>query len=184
MRTTWRTSDLKATTTPNTGTHRGDPHTLIEGDALHVATDLHRAGEKFDVIYLDPPYDTGSPLTYADSLGEEAWTKFFTPRFTAATSVLAKPHGVVIIAIDDRRLGQLRMIADAALCADAFVACIVWDGGSKGQARLISTSHDYMLIYVADPRWYREERIRWRERKPGVDEVLATAQQVWDGNPQ
>lgn len=157
-------------------------HTLIEGDNLDASALLAKRGEQFDVIYLDPPYDTGAQLTYADSRGED-WVAFFQERVIAAKSLLADPHGVLIVAIDDRRIAQARIVTDAVLGPGAFVACVVWDGGVKGQARLVSTSHDYMLIYVADPVWYERERITWREPKAGVDEVLAAASRCWDGDP-
>lgn len=170
---------------PVASTHgeAGPVHHLISGENAHVADLLAAQGEAFDLIYLDPPYDTGTQLSYADDLGE-SWAEFFHARMVRAARLLARPSGVVIIAIDDRRLAWARLIADEVLGSDSFAACVVWDGGVKGQARLVSVSHDYMLIYVADAAWNKRTGVRWREPKAGAGQVAATAMRVWNGDPE
>ncbi|MPV50083.1 hypothetical protein GCG21_08700 [Pseudactinotalea sp. HY160] len=164
------------------GIRAGRPeHLLIEGDTAHACPLLGASGHVFDLAYLDPPYDTGHDLSYADD--REDWADFFHTRLVRATRLLDPDRGVVIIAIDDRRMAWARLITDAVLGADSFVACVVWDGGVKGQARLVSTSHDYMLIYAVNPAWMRRNKVQWREPKPGADLVTATARRLWDGDP-
>ena len=43
----------------------------------------------------------------------------------------------------------------------------------------MSVGHDYMLIYAKNEGVLRQAETRWREKKPGVDEVLARAAQIW-----
>jgi len=160
----------------------GGRHLLIRGENAHAAAVLEAEhGPSFDLIYLDPPYDTGTQLSYADS--RDDWADFFHARLVRAARLLRRPSGVVIIAIDDRRLHWARLIADEVLGTSSFVANVVWDGGVKGQSRLVSVAHDYMLIYVADPDWYKAAKVKWREPKPGTDQVLAAARRLWDGDP-
>lgn len=162
--------------------HHRDGHLLVCGDNAGVLPALAEEGRVFEVIYLDPPYDTGRGLSYADDYGKD-WADFYHHRLVAATRMLHPDRGVVIVAIDDRRMPWARLITDHVLGAEAFLACVVWDGGVKGQARFVSTSHDYMLIYAANPTWWRRHGQPWREPKPGAREALEQAARLWDGDP-
>lgn len=165
------------------GTPEGATHRLISGENAHATPLLEAEGvEPFDVIYLDPPYDTSGQLSYRDS--RDDWADFFHARLVRVRPLLRPRSGVLIIAIDDRRAAWARLIADHVMGAASFVTTVVWDGGVKGQSRLVSTAHDYMLIYVADPAWYHRERVKWREAKPGVTDAITAAGRLWDGNPE
>ena len=88
----------------------GEPTNLIiEGDnfeALSILNYTH-AG-KVDVIYIDPPYNTGNKDfiyndNYVDSEDEfrhSKWLSFMEPRLKLAKNLL-KDDGVIFISIDD-----------------------------------------------------------------------------------
>src|SRR5438270_9017597 len=53
-----------------------------------------------------------------------------------------------------------------------FVATLVWQKSKKGDAKLIATTHEYILVWTKD----KEAVIRagkWRREKAGAEEVLA-----------
>jgi adenine-specific DNA-methyltransferase len=143
----------KAVTKPDAA---GRPHVLIEGDNLHALTALQgtHAG-KVDVIYIDPPYNTGHEFRYNDRLvGEDdawrhsRWISFMKRRLVLARSLLAQ-HGVAFISIDDHEQAHLKLLCDQVFGSENFITCMPWQkkfGG--GQADLLYETHEYILVYA------------------------------------
>ena len=84
-------------------------HILIEGDNLHALTCLSYTHEgKIDVIYIDPPYNTGNKdFVYNDSYVDSEddfrhskWLSFMNKRLRIARRLLSD-KGVIFISIDD-----------------------------------------------------------------------------------
>ena len=137
----------------------GEPTNLIiEGDnfeALSILNYTH-AG-KVDVIYIDPPYNTGNKDfiyndNYVDSEDEfrhSKWLSFMEPRLKLAKNLL-KDDGVIFISIDDNERAQLKMLLDDVFGARNFVNDFVWINNLKG--RQISGAgaagtHESVLCY-------------------------------------
>ncbi|MHB1521362.1 MAG: site-specific DNA-methyltransferase [Ferrimicrobium sp.] len=163
------------------------PHVLIEGDnlhALHVLQATHRG--KVDVIYIDPPYNLGGDFRYNDKIVDKdseyrhsAWLSFMDKRMRVAQPLL-KDTGVIIAAIDDTEFAHLKLLMDQTFGAHNFIANIVWTGGRKNDSRFVSVGHDYMLIYAKSLPILIESDVKWRERKHGVDEILAAGLKAWE----
>ncbi len=106
------------------------PHVIIEGDNYHALTCLnytHRG--KIDVIYIDPPYNTGSDgFTYKDKrflteypdgkkvpredpLRHSYWLSFMEKRLKLAKNLLSD-KGVIFISIDDNEQANLKLLCD------------------------------------------------------------------------
>lgn len=132
-------------------------HILIEGDNLEALTALAYTHEgKIDVIYIDPPYNTGNKdFVYNDSFVDREdgyrhskWLSFMNKRLQIAKSLLSS-GGVIFISIDDNEQAQLKLLCDEIYGESNFVACPV-RRRRKSQANLsknISTIHEYVLIY-------------------------------------
>ena len=56
--------------------------------------------------------------------------------------------------------------------ASNFVGQIVWEKGRKNDAKLVSTGHEYIFIYVSNKSKLKEKGIIWREKKAGAEEIL------------
>lgn len=161
-------------------------HTVINGENYHVLEALQYTHEsKVDCIYIDPPYNLGGDLTYNDKrIGKDdafrhsKWLSFMDRRLRLARTLM-KETGVIIVAIDDTEHAHLRLLMDQVFGESNFIACVVWQGGHKNDARYVSVGHDYMLIYARDEAALRAADIRWRERKPGLDEALDAAAAIW-----
>jgi adenine-specific DNA-methyltransferase len=88
---------------------------IIEGDNYHSLSVLNytHAG-KIDVIYIDPPYNTGSNdfiyndryVDKEDGYRHSKWLSFMGNRLRLAKSLLSK-QGVIFISIDDNEVAQL-----------------------------------------------------------------------------
>lgn len=192
-------------------------HVAIEGENLHAlqllkATHGPAAGDGrhglVDLIYIDPPYNTGNKSwIYNDRYVDEKdqsksskWLSFMERRLRAAKPLL-KETGVVLVAIGDQEHHRLRMLMDQIFGADNFISDVVWQGGRKNDSRFVSNGADYMLIYGRNSSSWAVEGIKatdapnvhelesreiqdrganWRPAKPGVEEVLEQGGRAWE----
>ncbi|MFB9714286.1 site-specific DNA-methyltransferase [Arthrobacter methylotrophus] len=175
---------------------RGDPdapvHTIINGENYHALEALQytHAG-KVDLIYIDPPYNTGNSdwkyndryVDAKDGYRHSKWLSFMEKRLQIAKSLL-KPTGVLIMAIDDNEQSRLKMLCDQVIGEQNFIANVVWQGGTNNTARFVDVGHDYMLVYARDMQSLSDAGTRWREVKPGADEILAAAKRAWNDSGQ
>lgn len=132
---------------------------LVTGDNLAVVPRLpgllSQAGlpARADLIYLDPPYNTGNTFAYRDRHGgREAWLAMLRPRLEAGRAVLAE-HGAIFVSIDDHEVAHLRLLLDEVFGERAFIAQIVVNLNPKGRqlGRFFATGHEYLLVYAKDP---------------------------------
>lgn len=133
-------------------------HILIEGDNLHALTALTYTHEgKVDVIYIDPPYNTGNKdFVYNDSFVDSEdgyrhskWLSFMEKRLRIAKKLLSD-RGVIFISIDDNEQANLKLLCDEVFGEYNQVASIVWQKihSIKNDARYFSQSHEYVLVYA------------------------------------
>ncbi|MGI8522195.1 MAG: site-specific DNA-methyltransferase [Nocardioides sp.] len=123
---------------------------FVEGDNLDV---LPRLTERYDVVYLDPPYNTGSAFAYRDKLPTHAaWTAMMRPRLEAVRAVMTE-RGAVFVSIDDHEVAHLRLLMDEVFGEASFVAQIVVNLNAKGRqlGKGFATSHEYLLVYSRTP---------------------------------
>jgi adenine-specific DNA-methyltransferase len=137
-------------------------NTFIEGDNLDVLPRLAEAGERFDLVYIDPPYNTGNDFAYVDDIRgadgrrrgrHEAWVAMMRPRLEAARAVMTD-RAAIFVSIDDNEAAYLRLLLDDVFGEDGFLAQIVVNLNPKGRqlGGGFATSHEYLLVYARDPR--------------------------------
>ena len=109
-------------------------HILIEGDNLHALTALTFTHEsKIDVIYIDPPYNTGNKdfkyndtfVDKEDSYRHSKWLSFMDKRLRIAKRLLSE-KGIIFISIDDYEQATLKLLCDEIFTEMNFVGNIVW----------------------------------------------------------
>ena len=133
-------------------------HILIEGDNLEALTALAYTHEgKIDVIYIDPPYNTGNKdFVYNDSFVDREdgyrhskWLSFMNKRLQIAKSLLSS-GGVIFISIDDNEQAQLKLLCDEIFGAKNFVENIIWQKkfSRSNDASYFSSMHDHILCYI------------------------------------
>jgi len=93
---------------------------LIEGDNYHALSVLNytHAG-KVDVIYIDPPYNTGQKdfifndryVDREDAYRHSKWLSFMEKKLKLAKNLL-KDTGVIFVSIDDNEVAQLKLLMD------------------------------------------------------------------------
>ena len=127
-------------------------NTFVEGDNLDVLPTLE-AGS-VDLIYIDPPYNTGNAFAYHDDFrGHDAWVAMMRPRLQAAREVLAE-SGAIFVSIDDNEVAHLRLLMDEVFGEVCFLAQVVVNLNAKGRqlGKGFATSHEYLLVYARDAR--------------------------------
>jgi site-specific DNA-methyltransferase (adenine-specific) len=151
------------------------------GDSLEVVRSF--PSESFDLIYLDPPFNTGKTQarqqlrTVRDPTGDRTGFKgrryrtvrvgtrafadtfddfleFLEPRLEEAYRLL-RPHGSSFLHIDYREVHYAKVLLDAIFGRDSFLNEIVWayDYGARSKSRW-PAKHDNILWYAKDPDTY------------------------------
>ena len=79
------------------------------------------------------------------------WLNMIYPRLKVAKDLLAE-DGVIFISIDDNEVENLRKVCDEVFGERNFISQLIWERAfsPKNDARFISSSHDYVLMYVKD----------------------------------
>ena len=146
-------------------------HILIEGDNYHALKCLNytHAG-KIDVIYIDPPYNTGSDgFIYKDvrfleqfpdgttipkehPLRHSTWLSFMNKRLKLAKNLLSE-KGVIFISIDDNEQANLKLLCDQIFGEENFVGNITWESTTQpinaGTAKFqLQQKVEYIFCYA------------------------------------
>lgn len=154
----------------------------IEGDNLEVLKLLQETYlGKIKMIYIDPPYNTGSDLVYNDdfsiSMSEYAtssgyldengnrlvenlesngryhtdWLNMIYSRLRLAKDLLA-PNGVIFVSLDDNESANLKKMCDEVFGAVNFVGQITVVGNPRGRDYGgVARMHDYLFVYKKSP---------------------------------
>ena len=175
----------------------------IEGDNLDVLKLLQETYlGKIKMIYIDPPYNTGNDFVYNDdfaiSISEYVansgqfdesgnqmvqntesngrfhtdWLNMLYPRLKLAKNLLAE-DGAIFISIDENEINTLKNVCDEIFGRSNFVAELIWAAGRKNDSKHISVSHEYILCYFRNFDYIKENKIIWREKKQGLDDIYS-----------
>lgn len=165
-------------------------HILIEGDNLEALTTLsYTHAGKIDVIYIDPPYNTGNKdFTYNDTYVDKEdgfrhskWLSFMNKRLKIAKNLLAD-KGVIFISIDDNEQAPLKLLCDEIFGERNFVAKFDWRKKTgANDAKDIAVITESILLYsnskvlaVEREIWNRDEGSRNMKRFKFSDEFVET----------
>ncbi len=163
----------------------------VEGDNLEVLKLLQETYlGRVKMIYIDPPYNTGSDFVYHDDFAQSAadykaasgqfddagnrlvqnlesngrfhtdWLNMIYPRLKIARNFLSE-DGVIFISIDDNEVTNLRKVCDEVFGASNLVAQIPWQSRASIQNDTdFSVNHEYIVVYA---KCRRQENRRLKE---------------------
>ena len=152
---------------------------FITGDNLEALKLLQESYlNKVDMIYIDPPYNTGHDFIYHDNFHHSQsdeinysrdddgnrqyavnsrengryhsdWLSMMYPRLMIARNLLSE-NGVIFISIDDSEQANLKLLCDEVFSATNFVASLTWNSSRQimKQSRAIRKDHEYVLCYA------------------------------------
>ena len=148
----------------------GQMNFLIEGDNLASLKLLEKTHKgKIDLIYIDPPYNTGKKdFIYDDAFVEKTdlfrhskWLSFMEARLRIAKTLLSKT-GIIFISIDDGEQAVLRELCDSIFGYDNFVANCIWEKkfSPQNDARWLSDNHDFILLYAKNKEKWKPNLLK------------------------
>jgi site-specific DNA-methyltransferase (adenine-specific) len=139
---------------------------ILEADNLDVQPQLPDGA--FDLIYVDPPFNTGrtqrrGPVSYADAHAD--YLGFLRPRLARARELLAE-HGTLYVHLDHREAHRVKLLLDELFGEEAFLNELIWayDFGGRPKDRW-PAKHDTILVYVRErgKHWFDTGEV---EREP------------------
>ncbi len=143
--------EIQDSSEPNT------PHILIEGDNYHTLSVLNFTHQgAFDVIYADPPYNTGAKnwrynndyVDENDVFRHSKWLSFMKKRLNLARTLL-KDEGIIIVTIDDYEVATLRLLMDEIFGEQNHLGTVVIKNNPSGRSTTagFAVAHEYALFY-------------------------------------
>jgi adenine-specific DNA-methyltransferase len=123
---------------------------IIKGNnllALHSLKEQFRG--KVNLIYIDPPYNTGKDsFAYNDNFNHSSWMVFVKNRLEIAKSLLT-PEGLIFISCDDSEQPYLKVLSDEVFNRENFIACLPTIMNLKGNNDQFGFAgcHEYTLVY-------------------------------------
>lgn len=166
----------------------------IEGDNLEVLKLLQETYlGKINVIYIDPPYNTGHDFVYEDNFSQSVdeylansgqfdqdgsrlvqntesngrfhtdWLNMIYPRLRLAKDLLAS-NGVIFISIDNRESANLRKLCNEIFGESCFITDAIWRSSDNSNNDAKQFSNDYNSTLV-----YSKNPL-WQPQKQSDDE--------------
>lgn len=137
---------------------------LIEGDNVEslVLLNMINNSGMIDIIYIDPPYNTGNKdFKYNDSFVDSddgfmhsKWISFMNERLLLARNIL-KDDGIIFISIDDNEYANLKLLCDSIFGERNFLVNMIITSAPAGTQSSVdfAQQHNYCLVYRKSPKF-------------------------------
>ncbi len=121
---------------------------------MSLTTLAYTHAGKIDVIYIDPPYNTGNKdfaynddyVDRDDAYRHSKWLSFMAKRLKIARKLLSD-RGVIFISIDDNEQANLKLLCDREFGESNFTGQLILKTATDNNPSQINTEHEYMLCY-------------------------------------
>lgn len=160
----------------NRETNKDSENIYLIGDNIDVLKHLRKSyTNSVDVIYIDPPYNTGSnDFTYPDTFqfsieklteifddeekaeriynlsgksSHSAWLTFMLPRIAIAHKLLKK-EGIIFVSLDDNEISNMTLLCNDIFGESNRLGPIIQNKqNSKNDTKNIQKNHEYVLVY-------------------------------------
>ena len=152
----------------------GEDNILIEGDNFHSLSVLNYTHkEAIDVIYIDPPYNTGNKdFMYNDSFVDiedgyrhSKWLNFMSKRLKLARNLL-KERGSIFLSIDDNEYAQLKLLCDKIFGSNNYIGTFIVNAAPNGRDYgAIAKQHEYCMFYAKNIKEVYYRKIKDKDKK-------------------
>ena len=133
---------------------KDEDNLIIKGNNLIALHSLKkRYGGKVKLIYIDPPYNTGSDsFRYNDKFNHSSWLTFMKNRLEVARELL-REDGIIFMSLDDKEAHYCKVLLDSIFGRGNFVADICHKArASVSNDKIISMSHNHLLMFAKNER--------------------------------
>lgn len=128
---------------------------------------------KYNIIYIDPPYNTEATKTdgntiandkedikndtfqYRDRFSRNGWLNFMNEILTLARKLLSD-DGIIFVSIDDNEQAYLKVLMDEIFGEENFISTIKWrktnspSGNTNQNKKFVNIQHEYIHLYAKD----------------------------------
>lgn len=126
-----------------------DKSLYIIGDAGKKLVDIESKSIK--LIYIDPPYNTGSKFIYNDKRKRQDWIDFMKPKLFESKRVLLD-EGVIFISIDDNEYANLQKLCDEIFGEANRLGTLITRQATRSNSKHINTIHEYVICYAKNKK--------------------------------
>lgn len=154
--TVWKLPVLKEVKENDIFNDDSESNILIEWDNYHTLSVLNYTHKwKIDVIYIDPPYNTGNEdfiyndkiIDKEDKFRHSKWLSFINKRLKLAKKLLSE-KGVIFLSIDDNEIAQLKLLCDEIFWNENFIWTFIINSTPNARDYWhIWKMHEYCLFY-------------------------------------
>ncbi len=147
---------------------------LVHGENFQSLRLLEsRFREQIRCIAIDPPYNRlGDGFPYKDNYRHSSWLTMMRDRIGVAINFL-RSDGALFSNIDENERDSLQVVLDLTFGKDNRVEELIWaQNTTHSQSPLYSTNHEYVEVYARDRQIAENDKMMFREPKPGFAEVM------------
>ena len=132
---------------------------ILEGDNLHSLRLLEKTHKgRIDMIYIDPPYNTGnkdfryddSYVSKEDGYFHSKWISFMEHRLRMARNLLSD-EGILFISINDIEQANLQLLCNEIFGSDNHIGTFIWKNRKALDSRNkthFSNNHEYVIVFA------------------------------------
>lgn len=147
-------------------------HLIIEGDNLAALTELsYTHSGKIDVIYIDPPYNTGNTdrdggffyndsfVSADDDYKHSMWLSFMSKRLKIAKTLMSKT-GLIFISIGDHEMSQLINLCKEIFLEQNYIETYIWVSTNRpdNSSPILRRNAEFVLCVARDAKAIKEFR--------------------------
>lgn len=124
--------------------------TVFVGDSAYALQQLAEQDTSVDVVYIDPPYNTGNTFThYDDGMEHDQWLDMMRTRLQLCHTLLADT-GSLWVHVDDSEMAYCRILLDEIFGRSNFLSQIVVEINPKGRqlGKFFAGCHDYIVVFA------------------------------------
>jgi adenine-specific DNA-methyltransferase len=163
---------------------------FIEGENLRVLKLLQKSyANRIKLIYIDPPYNTGSDLIYEDDFSETIesylnkingidergkllttntkndgrfhsnWLSMMYPRLRISRDLLSD-EGVIMVSVDNNEVANMKLLLNEIFGEENFVDCLIWQKRKGGGNDSSFIATDHEYIFIYTK--VKDEHSKWR----------------------
>lgn len=187
----------------------GSENLFITGDNLEALKLLQESYlGKIDMIYIDPPYNTGKDFVYQDNfkktkkendlsegiLDEEGdrlvkneksngryhsdWLTMIYPRLKLARNLLSD-SGIIFVSIDENEIANLELLLTEIFGENNLAGTIVWDKRNpKGDSKGVSMQHGYIVAAAKNINIFSEFK-EFKRPKKNAEIILNKSKEIF-----
>ena len=163
-----------------------DKNYIYIGDNYNVmnSDDFNKFKNSIDLIYIDPPYNTGNKFSFDDN--NNKWYDDIYCRLELAKEYLNN-EGVIYISIDDSELASLLNACYNVFGKDNFAGIFVTKQSLRSNSKQINVIHEYIVFFCKNKKYapnFYINRINNPTEADGINYIIKSVKKEFDSNGQ